>query len=298
MRGVPALALLGLVSVNAVAQPAQRTFVSTGGVDTNPCSRSSPCRNFAAAVTAVAGGGEVVVLDSGGYGAVSITKSVSLISPGGVYAGTTGFSGSAISINVSGGSVVLRGLSINGLGATDGIAIVMASTVHIENLVASGFAGNAVHVQAGSFTVRDSEIRDNAEGIFIDDLTGSVNGSIDHTRLENNSLRGVEVNAGQAALRDCFFFHGDRAIVVGSSTGLAEVTLIGCMISGSNYGVEATAGMSAFAEVHVSGNTFDHTTYPMLRTGFTASNYFQSFGNNTFTGNLAGVAMDATLSLQ
>lgn len=76
----------------AHAQTAQRTFVSTQGNDANTaslCSRNAPCRGFAAAISVVTAGGEVVALDSGGYGAISITKSVQLVAPTGVYAAIT-----------------------------------------------------------------------------------------------------------------------------------------------------------------------------------------------------------------
>src|SRR5436853_5663 len=79
---------------------AQRTFVSAAtGNDANPCNRAAPCRNFAAAIAQTASGGEVVVLDSGGYGTVTISQAVSLVAPPGVYAGISVFSGTGITIN-------------------------------------------------------------------------------------------------------------------------------------------------------------------------------------------------------
>src|SRR5947209_20205984 len=77
----------------AVVPPlAQRTFVSANGNDANLCTRTFPCRSFAAAVALTNSDGEVIVLDSGGYGPVTITQAVSLISPEGVYAGITAVS--------------------------------------------------------------------------------------------------------------------------------------------------------------------------------------------------------------
>src|SRR5215468_5945869 len=75
-----------LVGISAFADAAgpQRAFVSTGGNDANPCSLAAPCRGFAAAVTAVAASGEVIVLDSGGYGPVVINKPVDITAPPGV----------------------------------------------------------------------------------------------------------------------------------------------------------------------------------------------------------------------
>ena len=95
---------------------AQRTFVSSQGVDNPSCSLVAPCRQFAAAVAATSAGGEVIVMDSAGYGPVTITKSVSIVSPTGVYAGISVFTGAGIVVNGSGISVVLRGLSLIGQG--------------------------------------------------------------------------------------------------------------------------------------------------------------------------------------
>src|SRR5438876_9156935 len=81
---------------------AQRTFVSAAiGSDANPCTRALPCRSFAAALPFTDTDGEVIVVDSGGYGPVTITQSVSLIAPDGVYAGITtlAFSGPAVTVN-------------------------------------------------------------------------------------------------------------------------------------------------------------------------------------------------------
>src|SRR6478672_2814060 len=74
----------------AEAFAAPRTFVSvSAGNDVNPCSLTSPCRSFASAVLVTDLGGEVIALDSGGYGVVTLTQSISLIAPEGVFAGLT-----------------------------------------------------------------------------------------------------------------------------------------------------------------------------------------------------------------
>ena len=127
-----------VVALPVLAALPQRTFVRSDGSDSNPCSLASPCRGFAAAVAAVAAGGEVNVLDSAGYGSATITKSVSLISPAGIFAGVSVFPGSdGITVNAGSGTVVLRGLSINGHGGTHGVALQSAGRLRIENCVIS-----------------------------------------------------------------------------------------------------------------------------------------------------------------
>ena len=78
---------------------AQRTFVSGVGNDSNPCSRTAPCRTFGQAILQTAAGGEVYVLDSAGYSAFTISQSVSIIAPAGVTAGISVFSGTGIVVN-------------------------------------------------------------------------------------------------------------------------------------------------------------------------------------------------------
>src|SRR6266702_7508405 len=118
MRGCPPGLFLALLFLAAPAQAqATRTWVSGVGDDANPCSRTAPCKTFAGAISKTAAGGEIDVLDPGGFGAVTITKAITLDGGGGqvasiVVAGTNG-------INVAAGVndiIVLRNLSINGVG--------------------------------------------------------------------------------------------------------------------------------------------------------------------------------------
>src|SRR5215472_14132910 len=98
-------------SAPVAATTAQRTFVASYGSDAHPCSIGQPCRSFGAAITNTSVAGEIVVLDSAGYGPVTIGKSVSIIAPQGVHAGIA-VTGSAIGVTVSGVGidVLLRGL--------------------------------------------------------------------------------------------------------------------------------------------------------------------------------------------
>src|SRR5437870_8391365 len=90
---------------------AQRTFVSAAsGSDANTCTRALPCRSFAAALQFTDPDGEVIVVDSGGYGPVTITQAVSLISPEGVHAGITAASRNAITLEAGDSA---RGVLIN-----------------------------------------------------------------------------------------------------------------------------------------------------------------------------------------
>ena len=111
-----------LASPLAFAAGAQRAFVASNGNDAGPCSITAPCRGFTEAVSKTNAGGEVVVLDSAGYGAVTINKSISIIAPPGVYAGVSVLSGNGITVNAPGATVALRGLSINGQGGSTALS--------------------------------------------------------------------------------------------------------------------------------------------------------------------------------
>src|SRR5262245_24456591 len=75
---IKALLVVTFVLTLAATTQAQasRTFVSAVGDDANPCSRTAPCKTFSAALGKTAKDGEIDVLDPGGYGSVTITKSV------------------------------------------------------------------------------------------------------------------------------------------------------------------------------------------------------------------------------
>src|SRR6201747_650141 len=114
----PALALVALAVPGSAFGQATRTWVSGVGDDANPCSRTAPCKTFAGAISKTSASGEINCLDPGGFGAVTITKSITIdcrMGPneGGILSANT----NGVSINAgSGDEVVLRGLDIEATG--------------------------------------------------------------------------------------------------------------------------------------------------------------------------------------
>src|SRR5262249_25616577 len=144
----------------ALAQ--QRTFVSAQhGSDSNPCSVTSPCRTFAAAIAAVAAGGEVIVLDSGGYGAFTVSKAVTVEAPAGVYAGISQASGDGIDVFAGCCDVVvLRGLTLYGYGAGGkGIYFASGGSLYIEDCVINGFPEGIYQTSNTKLFVTDTTVR-------------------------------------------------------------------------------------------------------------------------------------------
>jgi hypothetical protein len=147
--------VLSMLAVTDAVAKAQRTFVASNGNDLNSCSLTQPCRGFARAITQTSPGGEVIVLDSAGYGMVTITQSVSIITPTGVYAGIsvlTGFDGVTVAAGAT-DKVALRGLTINGLGGTRGIHVTSGKETYIEDCTVANAdlgieidGGTAVHI--------------------------------------------------------------------------------------------------------------------------------------------------------
>src|SRR5712691_1537955 len=141
-----AVAVLALSALPANAQ-ATRTFVSGVGNDANPCSRTAPCKTFAGAISKTAPAGEINVLDPGGFGAVTITKSITIqaigTEAGVLVSGTNGIVVAAGATDV----VNLVGLDFNGVNnSADGVRVQSAAEVHIHNCIIREFTTAGVHV--------------------------------------------------------------------------------------------------------------------------------------------------------
>lgn len=190
MRALLLAMVVALPTLAPCGHAAQRTFVSSTGSNANPCSIAAPCRGFAAALTHTDPDGEIIVLDSAGYGPVTIDRSVSIIAPSGVYAGVSVFAGDGIVIAGGGIDVVLRGLTINGQGGNRGILYTLGSRLRISNCVVSRMSGSGVSIAfGGEVTIEDSEIRDN--GVYGIGITLNPNVVVTRTRVERNSSAAI-----------------------------------------------------------------------------------------------------------
>jgi hypothetical protein len=208
----------------AAAASQQRSFVASTGSDAHACTLASPCRSFSAAIAQTNAGGEVVVLDSAGYGPVTIAKPVSLIAPPGIYAGISVASGDGITIDAMGATVVLRGLAINGIGGNIGVNVVQVGRLRIENCVISNMASNGVVIySAGSEAmIVDTIVRDNAgTGIGVAADAAVV---LDHVRSEHNASDGFYIspvagNATAAITMSVLSFNGHNGASGSVSSG-------------------------------------------------------------------------------
>jgi hypothetical protein len=183
--------MLAMSLVLLVPPPAQaqaRTWVSGVGDDANPCSRTAPCKTFAGAISKTAAGGEISVLDPGGFGAVTITKAISLTNDGGGEAGILVAGTNAITVAAGPNDVVnVRGLVIDGSGTgLVGIRFNSGAALHVQNCVIKNFnaaSPNGIGIAftpnaAAQLFVSDTIISNNATsgGILIGTLNAGAAG--------------------------------------------------------------------------------------------------------------------------
>ncbi|ADV81038.1 right-handed parallel beta-helix repeat-containing protein [Terriglobus saanensis] len=249
-----------LTSVSAHAQ-ATRTWVSGVGDDANPCSRTAPCHTFAGAISKTAAGGEIDILDPGGFGSLTITKSITVDGMAGLGGILNSSGANGITINAGVGDVVtLRNLSINGSGTGGiGVRIIQAKTVHIERSVISGNTGNGIDVNTNAaleLTVTNSTVRDNGgSGISLLGTVASVNATIVDSYIQNNGASGLLCGAFcKSLVRNSSSSDNSGAGFVADATTSAAALNIADATSADNggAGVQAIGGASTIATIRIS----------------------------------------------
>lgn len=273
-------AVLAAACASSVAAT-QRTFVASTGNDANPCSLALPCRQFTAAMANTAVAGEVIALDSAGYGPVFITQSVTISAPAGVHAGISVFTGDGVTIAGNNIVVVLRGLSINGQGGDNGINIVNAGTVHVENCVianmVNGNSSSGIRQIAGSLYVNNVIVRNSAYGIYVQGPAANAN--LDRVRIEANATGVAAEFGGHVAMQDCTVTGNTNIGVIAAYPNAAQsrVTVTRSLIASNNIGVyvlpnlspDVSVAMVTIADSTISENSVgihaDGNSNPVLR---------------------------------
>ena len=197
--------------VSAATLAAPRTFVASTGSDANTCSLVLPCRAFARALTQTDTGGEIVILDSAGYGPVTIGKSVSITAPPGIYGGiSVGAGQNGVVVNGAGISVALRGLRIDGTaGSNDGVRFQAGAELRIERCTIQKLGGIGIEAAApgARLSVADTVVSANGSGVLV---SGVDVASFDRLTSERN------IGDGLFLLRTVAPAPGLRALVVDS----------------------------------------------------------------------------------
>jgi hypothetical protein len=255
------LMCMSTVSMLAMAQ-ATRTWVSGVGDDANPCSRTAPCKTLAGAISKTATGGEINILDPGGFGAVTITKSIT-IDGGGIIGSILSSATNGMIVNAPNGLVAIRNFSINGAGTTlgiNGIRVIAVKKLTVENCTLSNFSANGIDVNTttgADVAVSNVTIHNANVGISITGGGGSTGTAgftvIDGCHIQGITTTGININGGTAT--------------VGKS-----------VISGCSVGVKSNSGITT----HLSGNIITNNGTALQGPGTITSS-----GNNSVTGNTA-----------
>ena len=278
------MAAFTFACATVVQAQATRTWVSGVGNDANPCSRTAPCKTFAGAISKTASGGEINVLDPGGFGAVTITKPITISSEG-FEAGVLTNAGSGIVVNVpnAGDVVVLRGLDLEGLSAaSNGISVTTGGTVQVENCTINHFLGSGLNfaptVAGSKLQVLDTIVRNNGnfgastgQGVFVAP-SAAARADLRRVRLENNVAGLKAQGSSQTSVSDSLA--GNNAFAGFSASGGTAILNIERSVSTHNgTGIVCAAGTN----VRIGNNSITDNTAATAVAGT-----LSSFKNNDF----------------
>ena len=279
---------------------ASRTWVSGVGDDANPCSRTAPCKTFAGAISKTAAGGEIDVLDPGGFGALTITKGITIDGGGGFVASTlvAGTNGIVVSAGPN-DVVVIRNLSINGIsgsgnGGLSGIRFIGGAVLHVEKCSIFGFLNHGIDVaqtQNSEVFVKDSYIRSLAgDGLRATTTSGQVLVTVDHTRFEdtNNGLHAT--THSRIIARDATLVHAGTTALLADS-GDAEISLQEGIVSFNGTAVDSEPGTA----VYIGTSRIAYNSRGIVAP---AGGNAVSLGGNILHSNGPSAAFTATISPQ
>lgn len=284
MKRVSVVFVLSMAIAALANAQATRTWVSGVGDDANPCSRTAPCKTFAGAISKTAAGGIINCLDPGGFGAVTITKSITIDCIG-TYGSVLASGTQGIVINaLSTDNIVLRGLDINGAnGGTNGVNEIQAKNVSILNCRIANFqfgvkATNTVNsvglTIAGSQIINNSSwgaqigpngiaavlnmsdtlVNNNGQGI---DVAGPASAVISNSHIERNGTAGLQVEqtAGTATVESSSISGNAIGIQAGLAANTPTIRLSRCVIVGNTTnGIANNSTVIGFSNNAIAAN--------------------------------------------
>jgi hypothetical protein len=292
-----------LVSVPAMAQ-ATRTWVSGVGDDVNPCSRTAPCKTFAGAISKTAAGGEIDALDPGGFGAVTITKAITIDGMG-TFASILSAGTFGIIVNAGASDVVtIRGLSINGAGTgLAGIRFLAGAALHVEDTVISGLTGFGIDFEpttgGNDLFVSGTKIRRTQGGIKVKPGGGTTSTvTLERCELSDNTTFGIRVEDNVVAVVNNTVANGNlNGFLATTTTGISPtMTLDHCVASHNSVGgISAGFGGTGMAVIVMSETVVTNNATGLRRD---ANGAIDSFGNNRIAGNATDGTPSAPFALQ
>ena len=288
---------------------ATRTWVSGVGDDANPCSRTAPCKTFAGAISKTATGGEINCLDPGGFGGLTIVKSISIVcdyTEGGVLSAGAGVNGFVINLPAATDTVFLSGLDFNGAGnAQNGLRIVSGGIVHIQNSIIRNYRaanGLGMSIQpAGVLTLTATNVVIDDNGVagapgtgggILIQPTGAGGRALmflRNSRVQNNANNQIRIDTtGNTGAGISLFVDGSQIIggvngINVNQVGAVPITTVvqdSFIALGTGSGV-LTAGTNT-NRVRVGNTTITAFATALSQGGTTIIN---TYGNNRLDGN-------------
>lgn len=279
-------ALFVLLPLAAYGQ-ATRTWISGVGDDVNPCSRTAPCKTFAGAISKTATGGEINVLDPGGFGGLTITKSI-IIDGGFNIAGVLVSGTNGLTVSAPGATVTIRNLDIDGLGTgLSGISLISAATLHIENSRIYGFTQPGIALAGATATttnviIKNTVVRDcvgsTTVGVQADSTAGLVVVDADHLSVHDCPVGLSSINGSQITVHNPDFSSNPT----GASAGAGSIVNLDFGVI-SHCTTTAVSSTGAGAIVRLSNiSILDNQGQGLTASGGGA---IISFVNNRINGN-------------
>jgi hypothetical protein len=283
------LTVVGCFAALLYATPAEaqatRTWVSGIGDDANPCSRTAACKTFAGAISKTAPGGEINCLDPGGFGAVTITKPITISCE----AGTAGVLVSGTNaIVVAAGSqdrVVLRGLDINGVGGQglSGIRFLSGAALMVEKCIIYGFANFGIEVSLptnGALSVKDTVFPNPNTAIRISPAGGVPAITVDHISITRAGANGIELaSPSLVTVNNSMIFGTNNGVITSAGGSVANID--NTQFLSNNIAVNAFAAGST---IQLNNNSiYSNNTAISIAAGATVA----SAGNNKLSSNVS-----------
>jgi hypothetical protein len=281
--GFAATSLVVLLAAAPAHAQAFRTWVSGVGDDANPCSRTAPCKTFAGAISKTQVNGEINCLDPGGFGAVTITKSITIdcheVFASILNAGTNGINIPFDSFGAADArkTVRLRNINFNGVDSgingirINGGSVIPAGVVIIEDCTIDGnFAGAArgisdERVTGGELYISNTTVRNTGTfGIAISSgVAGQrIDATFDNVRVQNTANIGIFVGNNGRVLLNRVVVTGNTQIGIGVNGQLAaaEVNISNSEISNNGLGIGNLGGTTTI-RLHNNDVSFNTTAF-------------------------------------
>lgn len=319
LRGLLAalVATFAIPLATPASAQATRTWVSGVGDDANPCSRTAPCKTFQGTISKTAAGGEINCIDPGGFGAVTITKSISIlcdhVENGVLVSGSNG-------IIVNAGAtdkIVLSGFDLEGFGSgLNAVRFLGGGSLQVRRSTIHGFRS------ATSYAINFAPTSPDAT-LIIDDVIISHNGvgngtggiliqpantnltttfSINNARVTDNGGAGLRIDLNQGGapvvkgvVSDSVFTDDTNGIFVKvpAGNGTAALVVRNTVVSGnSSTGI---ASQDVGATVQVTGSTISDNGFGVRSL---ASGTLISFGDNVLANNTTNGTFTSTVTKQ